>query len=94
MSDTPPNQEYETLLEFPCNIDVRVMGSNVPEFRDQVIAIAKKHDCNFNPDTIRSKNSKTGKYVSLTLDFYSENKACLEAIYLDLKNCELVQWTL
>jgi len=94
MSDTTPTQQDETLIEFPCHINVRVMGNNVPEFREQIIAIAKKHDSNFTPEKISSKNSKTGKYISFTFSIYSENKPCLDAVYLDLKNCEFVQWTL
>lgn len=96
MMDNSPTQttQEDTLIEFPCHINVRVMGNNLPEFREQVIAIAKKHDANFDPEKISSKNSRTGKYISLTFSIYSENKPCLDAVYQDLNGCELVQWTL
>ena len=90
---TPPNLE-ESLIDFPCNFPVKVMGAAIPEFHSAIAKIATKHDSEFNSDETTSNVSKTGKYVSLTLNIHAKDKPQLDALYLDLTNHELVLWAL
>ena len=94
MSKTPPTKEEESLIEFPCDFPIKVMGPALPEFHTNVIKIAKKHDPDFLEEDIKQKNSKTGKYVSLTLTIHAKDKKQLDAIYQDLTDNELVLWAL
>ena len=87
-------EEEETLLEFPCEFPIKVMGAAIPEFHTVVTKIAKSHDSEFNPDQITQNVSKTGKYVSLTLNIHATDKPQLDAIYKDLTDNELVLWAL
>lgn len=92
---TNKNQsEEETLIEFPCEFPVKVMGAAIPEFHTIIEKIAKKHDPDFIPKETKYKNSKTGKYVSLTLNIHAKDKPQLDAIYQDLTDSELVLWAL
>ena len=86
--------EEESLIEFPCEFSIKVMGAAIPEFHTVIEAIAKKHDPEFIPEETKQKNSKTGKYVSLTLNIHAKDKAQLDAIYQDLTDNELVLWAL
>lgn len=86
--------EDETLLEFPCEFAVKVMGAAIPEFHSAIEKIVKTHDSEYNPDETKQNTSKTGKYVSLTLNIHAKNKPQLDAIYKDLSNHELVLWAL
>jgi putative lipoic acid-binding regulatory protein len=70
------------------------MGSGTPEFHQCILAIASKHDPRFNADETKQRDSKTGKYISLTLNIHAENKPQLNALYQDLTDCELVLWAL
>lgn len=88
------DSEEETLIEFPCEFPVKVMGAAIPEFHTVVTKIAKSHDSEFNPDQIKQNVSKTGKYVSLTLNIHAKDKPQLDAIYKDLTDNELVLWAL
>jgi len=87
------NQE-ETLIEFPCEFPIKVMGAAIPEFHDIVTKIAKSHDTDFDSNQITQNVSKTGKYVSLTLNIHAKDKPQLDAIYKDLSDNELVLWAL
>ncbi len=93
MSDSCQPEE-ESLIEFPCDFPVKVMGPATPEFHTAIEKIVKKHDPKFNNEETKQKNSKTGKYVSLTLNIHAKDKTQLDAIYQDLTDNELVLWAL
>jgi len=84
----------ESLIDFPCDFPVKVMGAALPEFHTCIEVIAKKHDSEFIPEETKQKNSKTGKYVSLTLNIHAKDKAQLDALYQALTDHELVLWAL
>ena len=86
--------EEESLIEFPCEFPVKVMGAAIPEFHTAIEKIVKKHDSEYNADETKQNTSKTGKYVSLTLNIHATDKLQLDAIYQDLTNHELVLWAL
>ena len=90
---TESSQE-ESLIEFPCSFPIKVVGTNLPEFQEKVCAIAKKHDPSFSEEAIKSRCSKTAKYLSLTITIYATDKPILDAVYQELTDCELVQWAL
>ena len=92
--NTQNSKEEETLIDFPCEFPVKVMGAAIPEFHTRIHEIAKQHDADFNEENTKIQHSKTGKYVSLTLNFHAVDKPQLDALYNDLTNCELVLWAL
>ncbi len=90
---TPPEIE-ESLIDFPCDFPVKVMGAAIPELHTAIANIAAKHDSEFNNNETTKNVSKTGKYVSLTLNIHAKDKPQLDALYLDLTANELVLWAL
>ena len=84
----------ESLIDFPCDFAIKVMGAALPEFHTCIEEIAKKHDPEFIPEETKQKNSKTGKYISLTLNIHAKNKPQLDALYQELTDNELVLWAL
>lgn len=86
--------EEESLIEFPCEFPVKVMGPALPEFHTAIDNIAKTHDSEFDERQTTQNVSKTGKYVSLTLNIHAKDKLQLDAIYKDLTEHELVLWAL
>lgn len=79
------NQEKDTLLEFPCEFSVKAMGlSSHPDFEALVMEIVSVHVPDLAPDASRSRASKNGKYLSITITFQATSKAQLDAIYYDL----------
>lgn len=94
MSNSNNTQDEESLIEFPCDFPVKVMGAAIPEFHARIAEIAKKHDPDFNTEDTKIQHSKTGKYVSLTLNIHASDKPQLDALYNDFTSCELVLWAL
>ncbi len=94
MPDSLQKPEEESLIEFPCEFAVKVMGASLPEFHTFIYAIATKHDPEFDKDETTQNVSKTGKYVSLTLNIHAKNKAQLDALYQEFTDSEQVLWAL
>ena len=90
---TPENEE-ESLIEFPCVFPIKEMGPATPEFHAEIEKIALANDPDFDKKKTTQNTSKTGKYVSLTLQINAVGKPQLDAIYKDLTDHELVLWAL
>lgn len=93
-TDANSGAEEETLIDFPCEFPVKVMGAAIPEFHTAIEKVASTHDSEFDSTQTTQNISKTGKYVSLTLNIHAKNKSQLDAIYKDLTDHELVLWAL
>lgn len=88
-------QREELVMEFPCDFPIKVVGRNEEQFALQIGEIALRHDENFSPENqLDFKYSNGGKYQSLTLKFRAQSKEHIDALYQDLKACELVLWAL
>ncbi len=71
------------------------MGRAEAEFHLRICEIVCRHDDGFNPEEhVQHKHSSTGKYHSLTVNLRATSKGQIDAVYQELKACELVLWAL
>lgn len=84
----------ESLIEYPCDFSIKVMGAAIPEFRTKVLEIASKHDPQFNETKTTERHSKNNKYLSITLNIVAQSREQLDALYEELTACELSLWVL
>jgi putative lipoic acid-binding regulatory protein len=80
----------ETLLTFPCDFPLKVMGRHNDDFRSLVLGIVQKHAGDIDVDQIEERPSKDGKYLGLTYTIRATSKAQLDALYRELTSCEKV----
>jgi len=80
----------ETSLEFPCEFPVKAMGLATDDFDALVVEIVRRHVTDFGEDSVRSRFSRKGKYVSVTVNIMATSQAQLDAIYQDLSDHERV----
>ena len=74
----------DSLLEFPCDFPLKIMGLSEPDFADQVVEVILRHAPDFEPASIEVRASSAGKYVSLTATIRAGSRAQLDALYQDL----------
>ena len=86
--------EKESLLKFPCDFDIKVMGESDENFSKSIIKIIKKHDENFNASKIEMKGSSNGKYISLTCSVYVTSQKQLNKMYIDLSKSPITSFVL
>lgn len=88
------SDDKDQLLEFPCEFPVKVMGRDEEAFEQAVLEIFDRHLEDVKAASIRSRPSRTGKFLSITVTFTAESKAQLDALYSDLSSHELVLFCL
>lgn len=87
MSDYDRNN----LIDYPCDFPLKVMGKNHVDFEVYVLETVNRHvGGHLTKDSIKTRPSKTGKYISLTITFLAHSQKQVDAIYIELTAHELV----
>ncbi|NOT86388.1 MAG: DUF493 domain-containing protein [Methylococcaceae bacterium] len=79
-----------TLLEFPCQFPIKVMGKGDVEFELLVIELISEHIDNLDPSAVKRRPSKSGNYLAITVTIEAISKKQLDAIYQSLSAHPLV----
>lgn len=78
------------VLEFPCQFPIKVMGQARDDFEALVAALVREHAPDLGEGAIRSRPSKEGKYIAVTVTVTATSREQLDAIYSALTACEHV----
>lgn len=88
MSD--PNAQ-DTLLEFPCDFPIKIMGSRSDDFAQTMVAIVLRHAPDFLAERVEMRASSSGNYLSVTCTIRATSKPQLDALYRELSGHPLVK---
>lgn len=80
----------DSLLSFPCDFPLKVIGRNNDDFRSLALGIVQKHVGPIAPGQIEERSSKDSNYLSLTCTFRATSREQLDALYAELTACERV----
>jgi len=90
MSETGIGTEAETLLVFPTDFPVKIMGerrvspSGEDDFAHAMVELVQRHAPDFKAETVAMRASKNGNYVGVTCVIHATSKAQLDALYHDI----------
>lgn len=76
--------EKKTLMEFPCDFPLKIIGKNNPTFLLEITAIIRMHYPLTQDSAIKSQLSEQGNYQSITAIIYVMDQLTLDALYQDL----------
>ena len=88
------SEERTTLLEFPCEFPLKIMGSNEPHLITEVIAVVCGYAPDFDPNTVEMRPSSKGNYMGLTCTIRAVSQEQLDNIYRALSSHPLVKFVL
>jgi putative lipoic acid-binding regulatory protein len=95
MSALPPESaEPPSLLEFPCEFPLKILGRREDGFAQAVSEIVQRHAEDFVPSTIGMRASRNARFLSLTVTITARSKAQLDALYRELSAHPLVMMVL
>jgi uncharacterized protein len=94
MSDTNHTDSEATLIEFPCDFPIKVMGETQADFSHEIIQTIQQFEPSFDASRIEMRGSSKGKYTSLTCTCHVESKLQLDNIYRALTSHPLVKYVL
>lgn len=93
-SGAPPLPQQESLIEFPSLFPIKVMGPKVEGFVETMTAIATEHDPGFEATRVQLRDSKGGKYLSVTLTVTATSREQLDNLYRALTSHPLAKYVL
>lgn len=83
--------ERTTLLEFPCDFPLKIMGAAVDGFAQTIAEVVLQHAPGFDPASIEMRPSKAGNYLSLTCTIRATSQAQLDKLYRTLSSHPMVK---
>lgn len=87
MKEIPPE---ESLIEYPCDFPIKVMGKSDPEFTQTLTEVVLRYDPGFDPATVELRASKGGNYISATFTVRATSREQLDDLYRSLHGHPLV----
>lgn len=79
-----PLADQNSLLAFPCDFPIKVMGRKEPGFAQNVMQIVLKHAPDYEPASMEMRPSRQGKYLSLTVTIKARSRTQLDDLYREL----------
>ena len=74
----------QTLMTFPCEFQIKIIGNNSELFVVEIIEITRKHFPDTQQKAIEKKPSQQGNYLAISITLYVEDQPTLDALYMDL----------
>jgi putative lipoic acid-binding regulatory protein len=71
-------------LEFPCSFPIKAMGLSSNDFVGLVVSIVRRHVDDLGEGAVRVRESRGGKYTSVTVAFTARSRSQLDDLYREL----------
>ena len=81
----------DSLLQFPCDFPIKVMGQRQDGFAQAVLEVVLRHAPDFDAAAMEMRPSAKGNYMSLTCTIHAVSRAQLDALYQELSGHPLVK---
>jgi uncharacterized protein len=88
LTDIPPGP---SLIEYPSQFPVKVMGANVDGFVEAVVQVARQFDPVFDAGAVSTRPSKAGNYLGITLTITATSREQLDELYRTLSTHPMVK---
>ena len=81
----------ESLLDFPCDFPIKIMGRTTAGFAQEMLAVVQRHAPDFDAARMEMRGSSQGNYISLTCTIRAQSRDQLDALYRELTGHPLVK---
>ncbi|WP_395792939.1 YbeD family protein [Aquimonas sp.] len=81
-------------FEFPCRIEITAVGLASADWIERVTGAIHALGLSFDADSVRSRSSSGGKYLSVSLSFDAHSREDYDAAHGALRALPGIKWTL
>ena len=81
----------ESLIQYPCDFPIKIMGANVDGFVHAIVEVVRKHDPAFDAAAIELRDSSNSKYLGVTATVTATSHEQLDALYQELTSHPMVK---
>lgn len=93
-SDPAATQEPPKIV-FPCqDYPVKVMGDAGMDFHSHVVSVFQRHAPGYDETKVTIRDSRNGRFQSITVFITATGKLQLQQIFTDLKTSPLIKMVL
>jgi len=89
--NNPPEARKDSLIEYPSQFPIKVMGIKAEGYVQAVAHIARQFDPGFDASTIELRESKGGKYLGVTITVTATSREQLDELYRTLGTHPMVK---
>jgi putative lipoic acid-binding regulatory protein len=89
--DTPTDARKDSLIEYPSQFPIKVMGVKADGFVHAITAVAKQFDPSFDASGIELRDSKGGNYLGITITITATSREQLDELYRTLSSHPMVK---
>lgn len=90
MNDENNGSHKTSLIDYPCDFPIKVMGKQDPGLAQTLSEVVRTHDPEFDPATVEIRMSTKGNYVGLTFTVRATSREQLDSLYRALHGHPLV----
>ena len=80
------SRQDPSLLEYPCEFPLKIMGATRAGFAQAVLEVVQHHAPDFDGATLEMKSSKHGKYLSITCTVTATSREQLDALWKEMQS--------
>ena len=88
------NPQIESLLSFPCDFPIKVMGRTQSGYAQAILEVVRRHAPDFDAATVGMRLSREGTYLSLTFVVRAVSQKQLDDLYRELCDHPMVTMVL
>ncbi len=81
----------ESLIRYPTEFPIKVMGARVDGFVDAVVAVVQRFDPGFDPATVSTRESRGGRWLGITVTVTATSREQLDELYRTLSTHPMVK---
>ena len=89
MSDE--NTPRETVMDFPCEFPLKIMGTHHDEFAQTILAVVQEHAPDTQEHHVSTRLSSKGNYIGATVVITATSQEQLDNIYRSLTSHPMVK---
>ena len=86
-----PDPHRDSLIDYPSQFPIKVMGLNADGFVHAVTLIARQFDPGFDAASVELRDSKAGKYLGVTITVTATSREQLDELYRTLSTHPMVK---
>jgi len=83
--------EQESLIQYPTDFPIKIVGDNQEGFEAAITQVLRTHAPDFDITSIQVRESRAGKYLSISATIHARSRAQLDALYLELTSHPMVR---
>lgn len=90
-ADAVTDPRKDSLIEYPSQFPIKVMGAKVDGFVHAITQIAERFDPTFDATTVELRDSKAGNYLGVTITVTATSREQLDDLYRALSSHPMVK---